>query len=156
MELQAGQGGKFSIPQIYAFSGSITILAGQKHRAHDDLNSNKMVIRTHDYGDRQVAEVVSDEIIIQSPQDALDLMGNLYYQGFDKIILHQRNLSPDFFDLQNGMAGEILQKFSNYRMQLAVIGDFSQYTRKSVKDFIHESNQSRQVNFVGTIAEALH
>lgn len=115
-----------------------------------------MVIRTHDYGDRQVAEVVSDEIIIQSPQDALDLMGNLYYQGFDKIILYQRNLSPDFFDLQNGMAGEILQKFSNYRMQLAVIGDFSQYTRKSVKDFIHESNQSRQVNFVGTIAEALH
>ena len=114
-----------------------------------------MVIKTHHQEEKQVAEIVSDEIIIRSAEEALDLMGNLYYQGFDKIILYRVNLSPEFFDLENGMAGEILQKFSNYRMQLAVVGDFSGYTRKSVRDFIYESNQGRQVNFVSTVAEAL-
>ena len=114
-----------------------------------------MVIKTHHQEEKQVAEIVSDEIIIRSAEEALDLMGNLYYQGFDKIILYRDNLSPEFFDLENGMAGEILQKFSNYRMQLAVVGDFSGYTRKSVRDFIYESNQGRQVNFVATLTEAL-
>lgn len=114
-----------------------------------------MVITTHHQQGKQVAEVVSDEIIIRSAEEALDLMGSLYYQGFDKIILYQKNLSADFFDLENGMAGEILQKFSNYRMRLAVVGDFSHHSRKSVRDFIYESNQGRQVNFVSTVAEAL-
>src|SRR5690606_11152931 len=103
-----------------------------------------MVIKTHHQEEKQVAEIVSDEIIIRSAEEALDLMGNLYYQGFDKIILYRDNLSPEFFNLENGMAGEILQKFSNYRIQLAVVGDFSGYTRKSVRDFIYESNQGRQ------------
>lgn len=114
-----------------------------------------MVIKTHYQKDRQVAEIISDEILIRSAEEALDLMGNLYYQGFEKIILYQRNLSPEFFHLENGMAGEILQKFSNYRMRLAVVGDFSQHSRKSVKDFLYESNQGKQVNFVATLAEAI-
>lgn len=114
-----------------------------------------MSIKTHHQKDRQVAEVVSEDVIIQSAEDALGLMGDLYYQGFDKVILYQENLSVEFFDLKNGMAGEILQKFSNYRMQLAIVGDFSGYTRRSVRDFIYESNQGRQVNFVSTVAEAL-
>lgn len=115
-----------------------------------------MVINTHHQEGRQVAEIISEEILIHSAEEALDLMGNLYYQGFDKIILYEKHLSAGFFDLQNGMAGEILQKFSNYRMQLAVVGDFSKFARKSVRDFIYESNQTRQVNFVGSLDEALH
>ena len=114
-----------------------------------------MTIHTHHQNDKQVAEVVSQDMLIQTAEEALDLMGSLYFQGFDKIILYQENLSPEFFDLENGMAGEILQKFSNYRMQLSIVGDFSGYTRKSVRDFIYESNQGYQVNFVSTVAEAL-
>jgi hypothetical protein len=53
------------------------------------------------------------------------------------------------------MAGEILQKFSNYRVRLAVVGDFERHTSKSVRDFIHESNQGKQVNFLPTVVEAL-
>lgn len=114
-----------------------------------------MEINKHHQNGKQVAEIISDDMIIQSAEEALDFMGNLYYQGFDKIILYQRNLSPDFFELENGMAGEILQKFSNYRVQLAIVGDFSGHLRKSVRDFIYESNQGPQVTFVSTVAEAL-
>jgi len=47
-----------------------------------------------------------------------------------------------------------LQKFSTYNGRLAIIGDFSKYDSKSLKDFIFESNKGRRVNFVGTTDEA--
>lgn len=114
-----------------------------------------MKIETHILNNLKIAEIVSETIIINTHQDGLDLLGNLYYQGFDKIIVHEKNITPDFFDLRNGMAGEILQKFSNYRVQLAILGDFTPYTSKSLKGFIYESNKNRHIIFVSTMAEAL-
>ncbi|WPP49851.1 DUF4180 domain-containing protein [Catalinimonas niigatensis] len=114
-----------------------------------------MEIITHQVADTQIAEVSAEEIVISSAEDGVDLLGNIYYQDFDKVILHEKNITPDFFDLQNGMAGEILQKFSNYRVSLAVVGDFGKYTRQSLKDFMYESNQAGHINFVPSLAEAL-
>lgn len=114
-----------------------------------------MHIEPHTVNDIQIAEVVSDEALIQTAQDGLDLLGNVYYQGFDRMIVSEKNLTPDFFDLKNGLAGEILQKFSNYRMRLAIVGDFSKYTSKSITDFIYESNNGKQVHFLNTLEEAL-
>ena len=114
-----------------------------------------MEIEIHDINDVNIAEVVSDGIIIRNSDDGLNLMGDLYYQGFDRVLLHEKNITADFFDLKNGMAGEVLQKFSTYRVRLAIIGDFSKYTSKSLKDFIYESNKGRQVNFLVSPAEAL-
>jgi hypothetical protein len=36
-----------------------------------------------------------------------------------------------FFDLRAGVAGECAQKFVNYRVRLAVIGDISAHTERS-------------------------
>lgn len=113
-----------------------------------------MEIKSHEVNSIKIAEIVSGEIIIQSAQDGLNLMGNVYYQGFDKVILHEKHHSR-IFDLKTGIAGEILQKFSNYRIGLAIVGDFSKYESKSIKDFIFESNTTKHVNFVGTLEEAL-
>lgn len=114
-----------------------------------------MRIKEHIINKIKIAELISDDVIIYKNEDAFDLMGNLYYQGFDKIIIHKKNITSDFFDLKNKMAGEILQKFSNYRVRLAIIGDFSEYTKKSIKDFIYESNNGKQINFLPTVDKAL-
>lgn len=114
-----------------------------------------MEIKTHIVNSINIAEVVSDHMIIQSAQDALDLLGNAYYQGFDRIIIHEKNITPEFFDLKTKLAGEILQKFSNYRVRLAIVGDFIKYESKSIRDFIFESNKTRHINFVGTTEKAL-
>lgn len=114
-----------------------------------------MEIKIHHLPATKVAEVISDEIMIHSAQDGLDLLGNIYYQDFDRVILYEKNITPDFFDLKTKIAGDILQKFSNYRVQLAIVGDFSQYDSKSIKDFIFESNTTRHINFVETLEEAL-
>jgi hypothetical protein len=114
-----------------------------------------MEIKTHHINDQKIAEVTADGLIIATIGDGTDLIGNLYYQDFDKAIIYEKNITPDFFDLKTGIAGEILQKFSTYRMRLAIVGDFSQYPGKSLKDFIFESNKIGRINFLGTMAEAL-
>ncbi|MCA0334650.1 MAG: DUF4180 domain-containing protein [Bacteroidetes bacterium] len=115
-----------------------------------------MKIEVHNINDIKIAEVISEDTIINNIEDGLGLLGNLYYQDFDKIIIYEKNITPDFFDLKNGMAGEILQKFSNYRVRLAIVGDFSKHTSKSVNDFIFESNKGKQINFVGSQSEAIN
>jgi hypothetical protein len=114
-----------------------------------------MQIEVHQVNNTRIAEVVSQSTIITNAQDGLDLLGNLYYQDFDRIIVHEKNITPAFFDLKTGIAGEILQKFSNYRVRLAIVGDFSAYQSQSIKDFMFESNKLRQVNFVSTVPEAV-
>ena len=114
-----------------------------------------MTLLEHKVGARRIAEVIREGVLIAVPGDALDLLGNAYYQGYDGLVLHVHQLHADFFDLHNGIAGEVLQKFSNYRMPLAIVGDWSRSESKSLQDFIRESNRGRQVNFRGSVDEAL-
>ena len=118
-------------------------------------NRQKMNIKAHNINDTKIAEVTSNKTIINKAEDGLDLLGNLYYQGFDSIVISERNITADFFDLKNGVAGEILQKFSNYGVRLAIVGDFSKYKSKSLTDFIYESNKGKHINFVNSTTEAL-
>lgn len=113
-----------------------------------------MEIKEHKINNSKIAEVIAEEIIVKNAEDGLELLGNLYYQGFDRVIIYEKNIIPSFFDLKNGLAGEILQKFSNYRIPLIVIGDFD-FMSQSIKDFIYESNNGKQVNFLPTIEDAL-
>ena len=52
------------------------------------------------------------------------------------------------FHLSTKLAGEILQKFINYHVKIAIVGDFSAYTSKSLKDFIYESNNGKDIFFL--------
>ncbi|MBC8769601.1 DUF4180 domain-containing protein [Arenibacter sp. BSSL-BM3] len=114
-----------------------------------------MEIKEHLVSGIKIAEVISNEIIIENTETALDILGNLYYQGFDKIIIHEKNITPAFFDLKTKIAGDILQKFSQYRMPLFIVGCFSKYESKSLKDFIYESNKGTHVNFASNFSEAI-
>ena len=114
-----------------------------------------MRIETHRIGQAKVAEIQAEGLVLTSVEDGVRLLGDLYHQGFDKIILHEENIVPEFFDLKTKLAGEVLQKFVQYRMPLAVVGDFSKYTSKSLRDFIYECNKGRQVNFVQELSSAL-
>lgn len=109
----------------------------------------------HTINNEKVAEIISDEIVIRESQDALDLMADSYSQGTGKIILLEKHLSPQFFDLRTQLAGEILQKFSNYNFKLAIVGNFSKYKSKSLQNFIRESNKGNMIFFLNNLDEAL-
>ena len=108
----------------------------------------------HKINDAIVAELPDNYPLINNVEDILDLMVNAGYMGARKSIIRKEQLPSGFFDLKTGVAGEILQKFSNYRMHLAIAGDFSQFTSKSLKDFIFESNRTGQILFVASVEEA--
>lgn len=114
-----------------------------------------MEIKTHNIDNTKVAEIITDKVILRSTEDGLELLGNLYYQGFDKIIIHEKNITPEFFDLRTKIAGEILQKFAQYQMPLIIVGDFSKYKSKSLNDFIFESSKSKQINFIEDLSNIL-
>lgn len=104
----------------------------------------------------EIALVHWEGSTIADPQAALDLVATVGFEaGTNLIILSKEALSEEFFDLRTGLAGEILQKFINYRMKLAIIGDFTAYNSKSLRDFIYECNGGRDMFFVANKAEAI-
>lgn len=114
-----------------------------------------MQVKTHTIENIKIAEIISEDILLSSVEDALNLIGNFSYQGFDKVIIYEKNITPNFFDLKTKIAGDILQKFVQYRMSLIIIGDFSKYESKSLKDFIFESNKGKRINFLSSISEVI-
>ncbi|WP_159888000.1 DUF4180 domain-containing protein [Paenibacillus puerhi] len=103
-----------------------------------------------------IARITSSELQITDVQSALDLIATVNYEtGCDRIILDKSAVCEDFFDLKTQLAGEILQKFINYRVKVALIGDFSVYSSKSFKDFMYEINQGRSIFFLSNEEEAL-
>lgn len=112
-----------------------------------------MQLTLHSINNIKIGEIISDEVILKTTDDGLTILGDLYYQGYDKIIIYEKNITPEFFDLKTGIAGEVLQKFAQYRIPLAIVGDFSKYTSKSLKDFIFESNKGKFINFIASRVE---
>lgn len=103
-----------------------------------------------------VVKIEDERILIFDEQSALDVFMSLAYEtGENRFIISKDNLIEDFFDLRTKIAGEVLQKIINYRIKLAIIGDFSKYKSKSLRDFIYECNSGRDIFFVENESEAL-
>ena len=103
-----------------------------------------------------LVEVTSSEVRIEEAQDFLDLMATVrHYHGAHGVVLPSSAFTADFFDLKTGLAGEILQKSSNYGFRLAIVGDFSGMDAGPLRDFIRESNRGNQVLFVDSTEAAL-
>lgn len=86
---------------------------------------------------------------IATMDDALDLIGSTY-QGAEVVAVPTARLDERFFALDTRFAGELMQKFVNYRLTLAVVGDISSYLMASsaLRALVRESNRSEHVWFV--------
>ena len=104
----------------------------------------------------EIAVVSTNEILISDVQSALDLIATVAFEtGCNRIMINKSAICEDFFHLNTGLAGEILQKFINYQVKLAMVGDFSVYESKSLKDFIYESNHGKDIFFLPTEEQAV-
>ncbi len=64
----------------------------------------------------EIAVVSSKEILIIDVQSALDFMATVDYEmGCNRMIINKSSICEEFFDLSTKIAGDILQKFINYR-----------------------------------------
>ncbi len=107
-----------------------------------------MNIKTTTIHNREIAIINSEEVLVTDVQSALDLVMTVKYEtGCTDIAVNKEAITEDFFILSTKLAGEILQKYINYGVRLAIYGDFSKYTSKPLKDFIYESNRGKDFYF---------
>lgn len=93
--------------------------------------------------------------IIASERDALDCIGDASYQGAEWVVIPVERFDETFFRLSTRVAGEIIQKFVQYRVGIVVLGDISRHTEASsaLRDFVRECNRGRQTWFLADAEE---
>ncbi|NLT95398.1 MAG: DUF4180 domain-containing protein [Clostridia bacterium] len=104
----------------------------------------------------EIAIINSDHLLITDVQSALDLIATVDYEtSCSRMIINKSSICEEFFDLSTGIAGEVLQKYINYRKKIAIVGDFSKYPSKSLKDFIYECNRGKDIFFLPNEKQAI-
>ncbi|MET9573687.1 DUF4180 domain-containing protein [Streptomyces virginiae] len=92
---------------------------------------------------------------IAGEREALDCIGNASYQGAEWAVIPVERFDESFFRLSTRVAGDIIQKFVQYRVGVVVLGDISRHTAASaaLRDFVRECNRGRQTWFLADTEE---
>jgi hypothetical protein len=92
---------------------------------------------------------------LRTERDATDLIGRAFSQGAKLVAIPVVRLDEDFFRLKTRVLGEFIQKFVNYQVRLAIVGDISKHIAESdaLRDFVYESNRADHVWFVNDLDE---
>ena len=93
--------------------------------------------------DKTYIECDHSEICLRNEADALELVAACGENGTQRLMIHASNLAPEFFDLSTRVAGEILLKFYNYRIQAAAVLRPEMVEGGKFKDFVLETNRGR-------------
>lgn len=92
-------------------------------------------------------------ILIREEQDALDLMAICGEHDSNRMILHDSNLDPGIFDLKTRLAGNVFQKFSNYRMRCAIVLP-EHYITGRFAEMVKEANRGGDIRFFQSLQQA--
>jgi hypothetical protein len=92
---------------------------------------------------------------VSSDRDAVDLIGLAAGQAAELVVLPAERLDPGFFTLSTRIAGEIVQKFVDYRLRIAIVGDISGHLAASsaLRAFVHEADRGGHLWFPADLAE---
>lgn len=92
---------------------------------------------------------------LESERDINRFLEAIWAQDAAMAAIPVSRLGSDFFRLSTRLAGEVAQKFVNYGVRLAIVGDISNWKAdsKSLGDFVTEANRGRALWFVDDIAE---
>ncbi len=103
----------------------------------------------HNFEGVDIAAMSTSGNPLESEQDALDIVGACYGHTVDWIAIPVSRLSPDLFDLSTRKLGAILQKFQNYSLKIAIIGDVSPHIEASnaFRDFVYEAQSGKSLRF---------
>jgi len=91
-----------------------------------------------------------DGQVLRTERDAMDIISEALHHGASWVVIPTSRLDDAFFQVRTRIAGDIIQKFVNYRCGIAIVGDISRYTATSsaLRDFVRESNRGTQVWFL--------
>lgn len=87
--------------------------------------------------------------------DAGAFLGDALSAGVDWMAIPVARLGPDFLRLDTRIAGGVVQKFVNYRIGFAIVGDLSAplAASEALRDFVREANRGSTTSFVADLGE---
>jgi Domain of unknown function (DUF4180) len=92
---------------------------------------------------------------LRNDRDAIELISEAWKHRASFLVIPTARLGDDFFRLRTRIAGEIIQKFAQYRLRVAILGDIAPHVNESptFRDFVYEANRGDQVWFVANPEE---
>lgn len=105
-------------------------------------------------GNKKYIEVISAEPPLSTEQDAVDIVALCKENDSDLLLLHSQALSEDFFKLRTGVAGQMIQKWINYRVKTAAVIPKELVLQGKFKEMAFESNKSNHFRVFETRDDA--
>src|ERR1700691_3000452 len=106
----------------------------------------------HELQGVRVLELIADGTKLRTYNDAVDLIGKTFENRATLVVIPVECLDDEFFQLKTRIAGELIQKFVQYRRRLAILGDISHHFAESsaLRAFVNESNRGKEVWFLAS------
>jgi len=95
------------------------------------------------------------EVEPTTPLDPAAILSSCVESGAAAVLLDEPALTPEFFDLSTGLAGELLHKLGLYRIRLAGVVPAPSAHPTRFQEFLRESNTGKAFRFFATRPEAV-
>jgi len=99
-------------------------------------------------------ELISSEPPLSTEEDALTLVSLCGENDTNLLMVHQKALSEDFFQLKTGVAGAMMQKFINYSIKVGVVVPDRRELNTRFQELVSEVNNGNQYRIFTSGAEA--
>jgi PadR family transcriptional regulator AphA len=123
----------------------------KKENNEGGLTMNYQIMETEG---KRYLYVISKDSLIKSEQDAHDIISLCLEHNTDTVLLEGDSFSNDFVKLRTGLAGAVLQKFTNYIKVAAVIKDGQSFPVR-FKEMVSELNSGNTFRIFTRMEDAL-
>jgi PadR family transcriptional regulator AphA len=116
--------------------------------------TNQMQVQVIEKAKGRYIQCISAKTPLSSEQDAVELLAICGENDTNHLIINAEALSDDFFKLRTGVAGQMLQKFINYHVQIAVMITNESMITGKFKEMVAESNKRNDFRVFTNISDA--
>jgi len=102
--------------------------------------------------ERRIIVASKSGISIRSFTDISDAIAACL--GAGGLILTEDDLAQEFFDLRSGLAGEVFQKFTNYKVRMAIVLPDPEAYGERISELAYEHKSHSMIRFVRSKDEA--
>lgn len=102
--------------------------------------------------ERGIITASDSGISIRSFSDISDALGACI--GAAGLILAEDDLAEEFFNLRTGLAGELFQKFINYKVRVALVVPDPEAYGERFSELAYEHRSHNMIRFIRTKGEA--
>ncbi|WP_256757938.1 DUF4180 domain-containing protein [Cohnella sp. WQ 127256] len=115
---------------------------------------DKMNYQIREIENKKYIELISTTEPLNTENDALDLIALCWEHETNALMIHYAALSEDFFKLKTKLAGNMIQKFTNYGIKAAAIIPQDTIQKGRFKEMAMETNKGNHFRLYESKEEA--